>query len=441
MIWVWILAAVALSWLFCRKKVAWYHYIWLLLPIEMYGISVAGAMIKPYMLFGCLVILNRVLKRQAHKIPKGIAVVVFGLTISDILNGLIIASIMQHVMFLMIIYIAYSYTITASEDGDILNGIEIVTTATTIGYGLIFMFAYVVYLVQPEFGGVYCIDRYSTGMFLRFVSTGGITTVRLRGFCIDPNSVVTTLIPGASFALARLLYKKDGKLRSAIAVALYALVMYLSGSRMAVVCTAVMLVVMLIMGYKQAENKLQWLGMISMVVIFGIAAVVLRFEDIVNEVIGFFTMRAGLNDTAGRFTIWKSNFKWLSENGRLLLGVGQNQIANLATTGKACHNTWLEWICGTGILLGSCIDLWFFTAPIEVLRRSKYGVGGVRKVIPIVLTYVTALICITTVDNITNSIVLFLMVLFRYGNLVPFIIGYEEDEKDEFYNKEGCKGY
>ena len=437
MIWIWILAAVALSWLISRKKAAWYHYIWLLLPIEMYGISIAGATIKPYMLFGCLIILNGALNRQARRIPKGITVVAFALIVSDILNGLITESIMQHIMFFLIIYIAYSYTIIASKDMDILNNIEAVTTATTIGYGIIFMIAYMVYLVNPEFGGVFCTDRYSTGMFLRFVSTGGITTVRLRGFCIDPNSVVITLIPGAAFGLAGLLYKKNGKLRNAIVVALYALVMILSGSRMAVVCTTVMLLVMFIMGYKQAENKLQWLGMMSMVMIFGIAVIVLRFEYIVNEIIGFFTVRAGLNDATGRFTIWKNNIKWLSENGRLLLGVGQNQIANLTSIGKACHNTWLEWICGTGILLGSCIDLWFFTAPIEVLKRLKYSAGRVRKIIPIVLTYVTALICITTVDNITNSIMLFLMVLFRYGNLVPQITSYGEEtsRNNTFYNK------
>lgn len=52
MIWGWIGAAVALSWLLCRKKAAWHHLIWMLLPIETYGVSLAGATIKPYMMFG-----------------------------------------------------------------------------------------------------------------------------------------------------------------------------------------------------------------------------------------------------------------------------------------------------------------------------------------------------------------------------------------------------
>ena len=52
MIWAWIAAAVAISWLFCKKGISWYHYIWFLLPIEMYGVTIAGATLKPYMLFG-----------------------------------------------------------------------------------------------------------------------------------------------------------------------------------------------------------------------------------------------------------------------------------------------------------------------------------------------------------------------------------------------------
>ena len=68
MIWGWIGAAVALSWLLCRKKAAWHHLIWMLLPIETYGVSLAGATIKPYMMFGGLIILHNILRKKAHKI-------------------------------------------------------------------------------------------------------------------------------------------------------------------------------------------------------------------------------------------------------------------------------------------------------------------------------------------------------------------------------------
>jgi len=333
---------------------------------------------------------------------------------------------MQHVMFLVIIYIAYNYVLISENDDDLLKNIEVSTIATTIGYGLVFLVAYWFYSRGIGFGGIYTTDRYSAGMFLNFISTGGQTTVRLRGFCIDPNSVVTTLIPGASFGLARLLYKNNGKFRSLVAVILYAIVMDLSGSRMAVVCTVAMVIIMLMMGYKQAENKLRWFGLIVLVLLVASFVAVYRFQNIASEVYSFFTARAGLNDTGGRFTIWKYNARWLSDNGRLLFGVGQNQISNLTTVGKACHNTWLEWICGTGILLGGMIDLWFVVTPVVFLDRLKCNRIFIRDIIPIVLAYVTALICITTVDNITNSVVLFLMVIFRYGNYINLTLNRDQ---------------
>lgn len=426
MIWVWIIAAIAISWLLCRKKVAWYHYIWMLLPVEMYGITIAGATIKPYMILGVFMIIKNLLDRKAHKVPAAFVAIIFLLSVSDILNGLIIASIMQHVMFLVIIYIAYNYVLISENDDDLLENIEVSTIATTIGYGLVFLVAYWFYSRGIGFGGIYTTDRYSAGMLLNFISTGGQTTVRLRGFCIDPNSVVTTLIPGASFGLARLLYKNGGKFRSLVAVILYAIVMNLSGSRMAVVCTVAMVIIMLMMGYKQAENKLWWFGLIALVLLVVSFMAVYRFQNIASEVYSFFTARAGLNDTGGRFTIWKYNARWLSDNGRLLFGVGQNQISNLTSVGKACHNTWLEWICGTGILLGGMIDLWFVITPFAFLDRLKRNRIFIRDIIPIVLAYVTALICITTVDNITNSVVLFLMVIFRYGNYINLTLNRDQ---------------
>ena len=426
MIWVWIIAAIAISWLLCRKKVAWYHYIWMLLPVEMYGITIAGATIKPYMILGVFMIIKNLLDRKAHKVPAAFVAIIFLLSVSDILNGLIIASIMQHVMFLVIIYIAYNYVLISENDDDLLENIEVSTIATTIGYGLVFLVAYWFYSRGIGFGGIYTTDRYSAGMLLNFISTGGQTTVRLRGFCIDPNSVVTTLIPGASFGLARLLYKNGGKFRSLVAVILYAIVMDLSGSRMAVVCTVAMVIIMLMMGYKQAENKLWWFGLIALALLVVSFMAVYRFQNIASEVYSFFTARAGLNDTGGRFTIWKYNARWLSDNGRLLFGVGQNQISNLTSVGKACHNTWLEWICGTGILLGGMIDLWFVITPFVFLDRLKRNRIFIRDIIPIVLAYVTALICITTVDNITNSVVLFLMVIFRYGNYINLTLNRDQ---------------
>ena len=51
-IWIWIIAAWVLSYLALgKKKTSFEHLIWILLPVDMYGITMAGATIKPYMIF------------------------------------------------------------------------------------------------------------------------------------------------------------------------------------------------------------------------------------------------------------------------------------------------------------------------------------------------------------------------------------------------------
>ena len=177
-----------------------------------------------------------------------------------------------------------------------------------------------------------------------------------------------------------------------------------------------MLLVMLMPGYKQADNKCNCLLLLILLSTVCIFVGMINFQAIVYKISVFFNSRAGLNDSGGRFTIWKYNLQWLEENGRLLVGVGQNQIYNLTPIGKACHNTWLEWICGTGLLIGAGIDIWIILAPVSITNCVNNKVG-LRNLIPIVLAYAIAMVCVTTVDNITNSTILFLMVIFRYGDI------------------------
>ena len=389
----------------------------MLLPIEMYGVNIAGATLKPYMIFGLLIIITCFTKGKGTRIPVGIFLCAFALIVSDILNGLVTVSIMQHLMFLFILYIAYNYTLLAQEDDHFVDDLRNVTIATTVGYGLVFTVTYILYNLHPEFPGIYTADRYSAGMVLRFMSTGGVSIVRFRGFCIDPNSVITTLIPGTAFALQSLIYEKKNACKSLLAVCVYSVVMIASGSRMAMICTVLMLFVMLLTGYKQANNKGKWLLLLILLSMACALVGVVNFQAIVYKISSFFNSRAGLNDSGGRFTIWKYNLQWLEENGRLLAGVGQNQIHNLTPIGKACHNTWLEWICGTGLLIGAGIDIWIILAPVSIINYVKNNKVRLRNFIPIVLAYAIAMVCVTTVDNITNSTILFLMVIFRYGDI------------------------
>ena len=431
MIWIWIIAAVLISIFVCEKKIHWYHYIWILLPIELYGVSIAGAMIKPYMIFGLAIIFYALFKKEVYrKIPRNFFMIVMLVLISDILTGLKVSSIMQHIMFVFILIIALCYTVI-QQGGIEFGQIGNVAIATTIGYGSIFLIASILYNLGINVPGILANDRLDPGIIMNFVSTGGIANSRLRGFCIDPNAVVTTLIPGVAYAFANLLYLGKNKFKSILAVLLYVCTIINSGSRMGMVCTLFMFVYAFYIGYKRTNKKKKWLIIGSIVTSGMLVYIIINFDALVVnmalELNRFFYSRASLTSEYGRLTIWKKNLSYLFESGRFLTGVGQNQIYLMSSSGLACHNTWLEWICGTGLIIGVIIDGWFIFTPFVFKHRTKHlNNQTINVIMPFIMSYVVTLICVTTIDNITNSILLFLLVIFRFGCMKNMVMDDKE---------------
>lgn len=418
MIWAWIAAAVIISWLFCKKGISWYHYIWLLLPIEMYGVTIAGATLKPYMLFGICIIVGDFVRNKTIRVHAAIVAVIFALIFSDYLTGFVMASVMQHIMFILVLMIGYCYQ-NYQCDGIEFDEMGQATLAATIGYGIVFTVAWMMFNRGVTADGIYASERLDAGIVLRLASFGGNVSSRLRGFCIDPNSVITTLIPGATYALANIVYRKQDIIKSLLAIVVYLAVVFYSGSRMALICSFAMLVIFFIIGYRKSENKRRMAvaGMASVGVL--LVALIINMDTIILEVAkiwaDLFGERASLGSEYGRLTIWKTNIEYLISNSKEWFGVGQNQIYLLTERGLACHNTWLEWICGTGIILGVIIDFWFILAPVRFKKRSM-GMSG-ENALPIIMAYITVVVCISTVDNITNPVLLFLMLILRYGVL------------------------
>ena len=428
MIWGWIAAALFLSWIVCEKRVAWHHYIWMLLPIDMYGINIAGSTFKPYMIYGMIIIGYEIIKNYCLKLPKTVLFITILLLLSDAINGLIVASIMQHLMFLFVLGIACFYLNVQKGRID-FDEISTVSIATTIGYGFVFVVAYTLISLNIDLPGIYAEGpRTAHGMVISTSLTGisnELTTYRLRGFNIDPNVVVVTLVPGAALGLANILYKKKTQnTRNYLAVIFYFLVVYASGSRMAFLSSLIMLALMLFIGYKETNKKRIWILRSLIAALFLAILVVLKgetiFTKVMNDLTSFFSSRASMTGDAGRWTIWKYNFNYLVDNDCLSIGVGQNQILNYTVLGKACHNTWLEWICGTGLFIGMVINAWFIFAHKSIKRKCyEAGIDYLHDYYPIVLAYWIILIALTSVDNITNSAMLFWMILFRYGSIVP----------------------
>ena len=417
MIWVWILAAVIISWFFCKKGINWYHYIWLFLPIEMYGIDFIGATIKPYMIFGCFIILANLVKYKTIKINFAIMCVAFSLMISDCLNGFIMASVMQHIMFMFVLMIGYCYK-NCQSNGIEFEGIGSAALSTTIGYGTVFTVAWIIFNLGYSIEGLYTYERLDAGVVLKQLSFGGIFSSRLRGFCIDPNSVITTLIPGAAYAMVNIIYKKKDVMKSFFGIITYLVVVFSSGSRMALLCSIVMFMLFAFIGYKRSSNK-RWIIAFGIIAVIGFLVIILtNINTIAFELekiwLELFGGRASLGSEYGRITIWKTNLMYLIDNNKLWFGVGQNQIYLLTEIGLACHNTWLEWICGTGLFVGIIIDTWFISAPLCFRKKTMKKITSLDT-LPIILSYITVFLCVSTVDNITNSVLLFFMLILRYG--------------------------
>lgn len=419
MIWIWIAAAVIISWLFCEKGISWYHYIWLLLPIEMYGVTIAGATLKPYMLFGICIIAGDLIRNKIVRVPASIVAIVFALILSDYLTGFVMASIMQHIMFIMVLMIGYCYQ-NYQSSGIEFDEIGQAALAATIGYGIVFTVAWLMFNYGVTVDGIYASERLEAGIVLKLTSFGGSVSSRLRGFCIDPNSVIITLTPGAAYALTNIVYRKQAYIKNSFAIAVYLAVVFFSGSRMALICSLAMLIVFFVIGYRRSENKrrtavvgIAAVGALLAIAIINIDTLILEVAKIWADMFG---ERASLNSEYGRLTIWKTNIEYLINSNKVWFGVGQNQIYLLTEKGLACHNTWLEWICGTGVIIGTIIGLWFILAPITFKRKTvNMSDEDAQMAFPIVISYIAIIVCISTVDNITNSVLLFLMLILRYG--------------------------
>ncbi|NLC25867.1 MAG: O-antigen ligase family protein [Fastidiosipila sp.] len=413
MIWLFIIAATVLSYLFCKKDCTRpEYYIVMLFPIEMYGISVASATIKPYMILGIVIVIQYFVHARKAATRPVILAFAFLMLLSDILTGLQFASIMQHLMVLLNMLIVSSVLDLSGDDIDLFS-LANVSIATVIGHGLVFLACTMMLRINSGFPGILATNRNDVGVFLQL--TSGITQeIRMRGFTIDPNGFVVNYLLGGGCAIYYLFTKEGSRKKNIIAVVLFALIVIESGSRMGMVC----FLVLFILGFMYA-NRLNGMSATGMI-LFGIASmsmvgvIVLRFDLISSIFNSFFTGRATVTSSDGRFTIWRSNWDYLISSNKIWLGVGQGQIASAGSFGHAFHNTWLEWISGCGIFIGGAIDLWFLKILFSEMTHLNRYLRYLPSATPYVLCYAGTVLCLTTISNIANITYIFLTFLLTY---------------------------
>lgn len=417
-IWFWILAAILLTKLFLRRRIQFEHYIWMLLPIDMYGINMFSFTIKPYMLF-CGIMALRILIEKRGKLYIGsgntrIGVLLcFSALIINLLNNAQISATMAVAMVIVVLLCSLAYISNISGTYDDIPDILI---ATASGYGIVYIVSYAMLSIGVMLPGISALTRTDAGMFMQFNNMYAgtfVQTYRLRGFSIDPNVVIGTFAPAVAVALPQVLLRK-ANWRSYLSIVISLISIILTGSRMAlVVLICIALLSFIVVRKEMAKSKRVKYAVVTVfvgILVLSVSLVSDVVERLVTSVSGAYANRSGFSDEYGRFSIWKESWSMLWTYNPLL-GVGTGLTQDYSAHGLQTHNTWLEWVCGCGLIVGIAMVAYFFCVSIWMWREArKIRVTSVNFFASqaLMLGTISVIIALVSVDNITNSYLWFL---------------------------------
>lgn len=416
MIWLWIIAALILSLLpLINKKIDLSYYMWILLPIDAYGISIAGAVVKPYMIFAVVLPVVLYAKNKCNNFNLSASK---GQLFLGIISSLIIAvnllssdsfsSVKAAIMTLVVYLCAQLYTSSADcKNSEQLSDVFI---AACFGCGVVYLIAYVCLQNGLDISGIVALDRAQDGMFMqmRTMSNGSYLEVyRLRGFAYDPNTMFVQFIFGISVCTSRLFKKFN--LYYVFTLIISMLCIILSSSRMGLICGVASIVITSFVSIIQSESiKKKILSFVSVLTIgIGLLVVVMSSwgQSKLSSILATYSNRSNLTDEYGRFSIWKECFAVYWEKSPFL-GVGLGKMSQYTTTERMTHNTWLQFICECGLIVG-CITIIYFLS-IMIIGWAK-TVTKYRNdpentsYLSLVIGYTVTIISLVSADNTTCS--------------------------------------
>ncbi len=417
MIWVWISAAIFISVILLRgKHISFENYIWILLPIDMYGISIAGILIKPYMILSGILFILYIRDKPRGFFIGNIAVpfIFIGALIVNTFNGGTTSSLLAVFMVILVYFCASVYLSKTKES---INEIPEVVVAASIGYGLVFSFLSIMFNLGIWLPDVATRSNLAPGILLALDNMNGdifYQTYRLRGFNIDPNASVGVFLAAFPIDTMMLICKKGRKKRYLISFLLSLICVYLTNSRMGILSTLVIVGFSSISAIKMATREqrkkfIQVVFALSAILLFAILFTDIK-QRVEKDIFSAYEGRADFNAQYGRGTIWKESIKIWNEKG-LFWGVGTGNIRYLISAKKQTHNTWLEWLCGCGLIFGSAVILFFVALIIKGFSINFLNTSDNKTLFQMMLMGLTGMvICLITVDNTTNCYLWFFAV-------------------------------
>lgn len=412
-IWIWIIAACLLSYLALGKeKVSFEHLIWLLLPVDMYGISIAGATLKPYMLFSVLLLLRLLLQRNEKLVINSwvyiSGLLSFAVVLVNIFNTQTSSS-PKAALLLLIVWgcvVLYLLNCGQSTTKDIPNAM----IAAGIGYGIVFIIGYIFMKTGVNFPGILASNRSSVGFFMEFSNVQNEVVVysyRLRGFTVDPNTMIGTFAFCAACCILRIV-NGSKRIREWLGLIISGICVLMSNSRMGVLCFAFLALISFIISYRIAPRKVKNTIQLLLLFFIGVSCILFIATDLLQKIISYildmYYSRAKLNDQHGRFTIWRNALSVLFEQNPLF-GIGLGQMRYYTATGKDCHNTWLDMICANGLIVGSALLLHFINVMFISVNIAKNKANKLPKDLlwSLIIGMLTVMLSLLAVDNLTYS--------------------------------------
>ncbi len=416
MTWLWIILSVAITAFLLRdKKIAPHNFLWALIPIDRYGIDLMGFTIKPVYIYCIILVAYAIITKNFRmKIPRSVFILSGFFILLIVLSMLFRGNIgifedikVYGIMFLNFILAATSLSLITGKDD--LRQIRDVLIATAVGYGIVFIGLYALDSYGIVLNGVTGTSFWDNSVFKLYNNvTGGTLSqaIRLRGFYLEPNSANVCFIVGYS-ALLGTWIKNGGTVRNSI----YAIIMLanivLTSSRSALIVAlliTLLSIFRLFFAKVKSRRKIIFLSASLCVLFLGSVFFVYSssfFSYVYDNLIARYLNRSALNDTVGRFSIWKEALTELIE-GNWFAGLGVGAVIEITEAERDAHNTIIEVMCTSGVFVGIYYTFYFIYPFAFGIKRRLQDIDNAFLLTTFLFAYFGIFLLLTTISNIAS---------------------------------------
>lgn len=423
MILLWILLAVTFTVLLLYgKNIEPHNFVWALIPIDRYGITLFGFTLKPVYIYSIFLVgYYIVTKKFRIKITPSVMLSAVVLLISFIVSTFfrfgtnITRDITLYAMFFFTLVLAICIASMINGKKDLMQ-IKDVIIATAVGYGILFLIICLLDalgITLPDVKSARIWDN-SVLRILRNVYNGQlIEAQKLRGFYLDVNAGSVCFVVGFA-AIMNDWLEKGVNIRNIIFTAIISANILLTGSRtaiIAVIIIAALTIFRLFFTKLGSKRKLVFLSVFLLAIIL-LIVFLLYNTTVINKILDLISNtyfnRSSLNDDKGRLSIWRNALSSINSD-TWYCGIGTEKVISL-NSGIDAHSTFIEVICANGIPFGILYILFFLYPFVVAFKKNDESKVDVE-ISNIVLIYMSIVIMSSTVSHVSSVYLIYTAIL------------------------------